>query len=80
MHLESRTIRILPHHYHDDLAFYRGDGSERCLVCGVRDYPSWYVGYRDRLTDEGLPERFAVCSEEHGLVFAGRVLSPVWRT
>jgi hypothetical protein len=57
----------------DRVAFFSGDGSERCLVCGWRASPSLYVGQAGRLTDEGLPERFPVCDEEHGLLWMKRV-------
>jgi hypothetical protein len=69
------TPRIAEHHTAADgrVTFYRGDGSERCLVCDVRDVPSWYVGQTGRLTDEGLPERFPVCDETHGLLWMRRV-------
>jgi hypothetical protein len=54
----------------DRIAWFRGDGSERCLVCHVRDPgASYYVGQRARMTHEGLPERFPVCGEEHGLMW-----------
>ena len=38
--------------------FTRGDGSERCLVCGVRNRDqSWYVW---------APRPFPICSIRHG--------------
>jgi hypothetical protein len=62
------TRRIVPIYFalNHRIAFYRGDGSERCLVCGWRQHPSLYVGQTGMITDEGLPERFPVCSDEHG--------------
>lgn len=57
--------KIEPHHFFDGLLIYRGDGSERCVVCEWRQYPSWYVGRPGVVTDEGLPERVPVCSDEH---------------
>jgi hypothetical protein len=52
------------------LEWFYGDGSERCLVCGDRNAAaSYYVGQRARVTDEGLPERFPVCGEGHGLMW-----------
>lgn len=62
------TSRIVPLYFalNGRIAFYAGDGSERCLVCGVRGTPSLYVGQRGVRTDEGLPERFPVCDDEHG--------------
>jgi len=58
-------------HYLADgrVALYRGDGSERCLVCGWRGVPSYYVVQPQRTTDEGLPERFPVCDQEHALMW-----------
>lgn len=52
------------------LAVYAGDGSERCLVCGTRDpQASLYVGQAYRFNDEGLPERFPVCDDDHALMW-----------
>ena len=59
----------------DRLEWFHGDGSERCLVCGSRATPSYYVGQRGYLTDEGLAERFPVCGEEHGIMW----MRGVWR-
>jgi hypothetical protein len=55
------------------IEWFTGDGSERCLVCAFRGTPSFYVGQRGRRTDEGYPERFPVCDEEHGLMWMRRI-------
>lgn len=56
------------------VAFYRGDGSERCAVCGSRSAPSLYVGQVGQRTEEGWPERFPVCNVRHGLLFIKSVI------
>lgn len=62
--------RRMPHHtpvyVAAQIAYYPGDGSERCLICRWRSAPSWYVGRVGVVTDDGLPERYPACSEEHG--------------
>ena len=58
------------------LWWFRGDGTERCLVCHDRNVrQSWYVGQVGVITDDLLPERYPVCSREHGHVW----MAEVWR-
>ena len=56
-------------------ALYSGDGSERCVVCQSRELPSYYVGQQFMFTDEGLPERFPVCSIYHAYLW----MEYLWR-
>lgn len=54
------------------IAMYAGDGSERCVGCA--EHAFYYVGQYGRLDDDGLPERFPVCSVAH----AKRWMRWVW--
>ena len=57
------------------LALYAGDGSERCLICGWRGAPSYYMGAAGVLTDDGLPVRFPCCDVEHGLLWVSHLIA-----
>lgn len=68
MTVEHPTIKPVKLLAEGRVALYRGIGSERCLVCRWRAHPSVYVGQLGRFTDDGLPERFPACGQEHALM------------
>lgn len=57
----------------DPFRYFRGDGSEPCVACGLRDPSrSLYVGRRGFVTDDGLLERTPVCCRRHGFLTMAR--------